>query len=117
MAKAGVVLMCLLVGCAHVDTAALIASTASLACDWGQTRSAADRGWASRIERNPILGPRPSTSQVDMYFGVTALLNVTLWTLLPKGWKSIVPAGVTAMEANTVYGNRDTTVAKCGLFR
>lgn len=109
---------CALAGCAHADVASLVTSELSLACDWGQTRSAASADWSgNRQENNPLMGMHPSTVQVDMYFGVAALLDATLWLALPKGWRSVAPIGVTALEADIIYGNRDTTTSKCGLWR
>lgn len=98
-----------------MDVATLAVSSATLACDWGQTRSAASAGWMDRVERNPLMGAHPSTIQVDMYFGVVTLLNVTLWAMLPKRWRSVVPIGVGAFEMNTIVGNVPTTESVCGV--
>lgn len=106
---------CAIAGCAHMDVATLAASSLSLACDWGQTRSAADRGWVGHAEENAILGRRPTTMQVDMYFGVAALLNATLWAALPKGWRSAAPAALVGVEVDSIRHNIDTTSGHCGI--
>ena len=110
------IVIAMLSGCgAHFDWAALAVSEASLACDWAQTRSAASQDWKGHAEANPFLGRNPSTTQVDMYFGVSALLNLTLWAALPKGWRSIVPIGITAMETSPIRNNISTTHTVCGI--
>lgn len=68
-----------------------------------------------RSEANPLLGKRPSSGQVDMYFGVVAILNVTIWALLPKGWRSAPTLAIIGLEADTIYFNRNTTAKWCGV--
>jgi len=104
-------------GCSlrNVNRATLAASTVSLACDWGQTRSAAMAGWDGYHEENRMLGARPTTSQVDTYFVVAAIANTFVWLVMPKKLRSIVPVGVFAAQAHTIEGNRDTTPGVCGI--
>lgn len=97
-----------------VDRATLIASTAILACDWGQTRSAAAEGWTGRREGNVLMGERPSTSTVDAYFAATAVLNTAVWVVLPAKWRSVIPGVVIGAQVRTVAGNFATTRGVCG---
>lgn len=103
-----------------IDTTALVASTAALACDWGQTHRAAAERWTGgangtgRHEGNPIMGPTPSTRTVNVYFAATAAVNVALWYALPKRYRSIVPAVLTAAETMQVSSNIGS-VSLCGL--
>lgn len=95
-----------------VDVTALVASTAALACDWGQTRGVSQGGWMSggtftgnTKEYNPLLGASPSPRTLDLYFATTVVINAALWVALPKRWRSIVPAAVVGAEARTIYRN------------
>lgn len=103
-----------LVGCGAVNKAALVTSTASLVCDWAQTRSAARTGWATTMEGNPIMGPTPTTRTVDLYFAGTIAINTALWIAMPRRAKSIVPIAVTAAQVPTIAGNASTTRTICG---
>lgn len=102
-------MLILLVGCTHVNRATLIASTASLACDWAQTRSQASTGWNGTMENNPMLGTQPSTTKVDAYFASTIVINAAIWYVMPERYKSIIPLGVTAAQARTIAGNVEQT--------
>lgn len=102
-------------GCAHMDVASLVTSEASLACDWGQTRSAAVAGWHGYAEENSIIGPNPSAMRVDMYFATAAILDAAVWLVLPKGWRSAPPVALTVMEAKVIHGNEATTAGVCGV--
>jgi hypothetical protein len=112
------VAVALMGACAHVDRAALIASTSALACDWGQTRRSAMNRWESEDfylrEGNPILGPYPSPTYVDGYFALVAAANAMLWVAMPPRWRSIVPAAVLAPQLVTIARNAPHTGA-CGL--
>ena len=94
-----------------VNTGTLVASTAALACDWGQTRGVAAAGGAwkdgSKWEMNPIMGPTPSTGTVDLYFAAVAAANVGLWTVMPRRLRWIVPSIVLAAQIHAVSGNID----------
>lgn len=100
----------------HVNRAALVASTAALACDWGHTRHYAEGGWATTHDVNPVLGRTPSVRAVDGYFLGIALTNVLIWSLVPERWRLVVPAGVLAVQANAAAINlRNDTETMCGL--
>ena len=91
-------------GCAnaHVNHATLIASTAMLAVDWGQTREMTGRGWT---EQNPLMGEHPPGHVVDMYFMSMAALNAIVYLVMPDRWKSVLPAGVIGMQAVAIDRN------------
>lgn len=103
--------------CVHVNRAALIASTAALACDWRQTRGYAEQGWRDGArETNPMLGRTPSTSAVDLYFAGAAAVNIVLWSVLPQRWSITAPTTVLAVQANAVYRNiNNGTGSVCAL--
>lgn len=98
-------------GNVRVNRATLIASTAALVCDWGQTRGAASGGWRTGIEVNPIMGPTPTVRSVDTYFMGAIMINAGLWLLTPERWRSAVPIAVTGVQVHTIAGNvsRGTT--------
>lgn len=104
-------------GCAnaYVNSGALAASTLAVACDWGQTRWAASRGWTGgRWEGNPIMGPRPSASTVDMYFAFTALMNAAIWLVAPERARVVMPSAVVIAEGEQIRENM-TRTPLCGL--
>lgn len=101
--------------CTHFDKATLVTSTATLAWDWSQTRGAAEQGFSgARHENNPIMGSHPSPGQVDVYFVSTVLINTALWLMLPKSWRSVIPASVTLVQTRQVYMNAQS--GSTGLF-
>lgn len=92
------------------NTATLVASTAALACDWGQTRgvaSAASEGrWTLDYwEENPVMGPRPSTGDVDLYFAAAAALNAAAWVAIPRRYRWIIPSVVLAVQTAAIVQN------------
>ncbi len=113
----------------YVNRTALIASTVVLACDWGQTRSAANAGWVltgnnmswALHEKNPLMGAHPSTTAVDGYFLATALTNFILYLSMPRRYRVIVPTMLFATEASMIVLNHadvsDTgaSAGGCGL--
>lgn len=100
----------LLSGCTnvHVNRAALVASTAALACDWNKTYRAANNGWRNGIrERNPMLGTTPSTTAVSAYFASTIVINAAIWIAIPPKWRSALPLAVMASQiANEIVDYR-----------
>lgn len=118
----------LLVGCSnvHVNRAALYASTAALACDWGQTRGAAELNWQYATEENPIMGPTPTTGTVDGYFAIIGMVNVLLFAAMPRRYRWIVPTVITGvqttqivrnvqMNANNIHAGVTRDIGVCGL--
>jgi len=66
-----------------IDTALEIATIATLAMDWSQTRTIAknpDRYY----ETNPILGKHPNVGTVDLYFAACAVGHAGIAYLLPQ---------------------------------
>ncbi len=101
-------------GCtlSQVNKAALVTSTATLACDWAQTRGAA-ADWGGRMEANPVLGPQPSQTKVDFYFVGILAANAVAWVLLPKQARAAVSGVVTGVQTKTIIGNFETA-SYCG---
>ncbi len=89
--------------------AALTASTAALACDWGQSSGVASLGqrgvWRGHWEDNPIMGPRPSQGEIGLYFATIAALNVAMWLALPKRYRWIAPTAIAVVQAPTILRN------------
>lgn len=96
-----------------IDVATLAMSTAALACDWGQTHSAAAEGWRDRHEGNPVMGLTPTTARVNAYFAGVAAINIGLWLVMPKRYKSIVPVALAAAEVMQVRSNLNS-IGLCG---
>lgn len=106
--------LALLTGCSAVNKTALISSTASLACDWGQTRSMAMDNWKYGWEANPFLGEKPPPYAVDMYFIIVAGINTLTWMAMPKKYKWVIPTVVTFVQAPTIVENHKWTPGYCG---
>ncbi len=111
----------ILAGCAtawtHIDRASLATSTASLAVDWTQTRSAAREGWSGGrteggIPAMAVMGTTPATHAVDAYFAGCAVANTVLWAVLPPKWRSVVPGFVIGVQAYTIRSNLAVTSGK-----
>jgi hypothetical protein len=96
-----------------IDVSALALSTAGLACDWGQTHSAAAAGWHKNVdgmsyyevETNPLISGRPSVGTVNLYFAVVTAANAVLWAVAPRKYRSIVPVAVLAMQTIQIARN------------
>lgn len=109
---------------------ALGASSATLACDWGQTRRFAEVDWRQPVpgarpeanayyrwsESNPLLGAHPTTGEVDVYFAGALAATLLAWRMLPRRWRIAVPLVITAIQlkaiANTV--DADFRPGLCG---
>lgn len=113
--------LALLAGCSPANwhraanvSAALAAG--ALACDWGQTRSAAAEGWSGgRAEANPLMGPHPDVGTVDAYMAVSAGAIALVAAVTPPKWRTFLLGGIALVEAHTVIGNFATTRGVCGL--
>lgn len=103
-----------LVGCAnvHVNRAALFVSTASLACDWAQTRSAVADGWN---EQNPIMGSHPSAGEINLYFATAAAINAAIWLVTPERYRVVPSAIVSASQAKSIALNASYGAGVCGV--
>jgi hypothetical protein len=88
-----------------MDRGALVASTATLACDWAQTRGAAERGWIGYREGNPMLGKTPSVGAVDAYFATATLVSIAAWYLLPRGWRAVTHTAIAVWQMDTIANN------------
>jgi len=117
MVRGVLVVILALSGCSlrNVNRATLVASTVSLACDWGQTRAVASTGWEHRYEDNPMLGSTPTTAQVDTYFLAAAITNAFVWLVMPAKLRSVVPAGVVVVQADSIANNHSELGNMCGL--
>jgi hypothetical protein len=110
----------LLVACAaspRVERGALAVSAASIACDWGQTRSMASAGWGSYREDNHVLGPHPTVGAVDAYFTVYLATHLLAGVLLPRRLRLPAAGLVLAQQVPAVAGNASLPIAGpgCGL--
>lgn len=102
-------------GLKHANRIALGLAAAALACDWGQTHSAAAGGWRGTYEGNPIMGPSPSAAEVGLYMAGVGAAFVVVWQLLPPRLRPALAGGMLAVEAHTVVGNLETTPGLCGV--
>lgn len=84
----------------------LIASNASIACDYGQTLNGLSDGM---IEQNPILGERPSFPKLTMYNAGAVALNTLAYEatgrIVGQKWKWLIPAAVFFMQLAVISGN------------
>lgn len=93
-------------GCATFERITLVAATASLVCDWSQTRSWSELGWPDGYrERNPVLGPMPATSVIDVYFLGAIVLSSAIWMRTPPGYRWLPALLVTAVQWPVVMDN------------
>lgn len=86
-----------------------------LVCDWGQTRSAAANGWDGQWEGNPIMGRKPTTNAVDLYFLAAIGLNTLVWYVMPRRYRMIIPVVVTLTQLQPVSHNIETGLTPCGV--
>jgi hypothetical protein len=100
----------------------LVVQSAALACDWGQTRRAAEIHWETETkflyEKNAVLGPTPTTSAVDAYFIGMIGLGALAWRLLPSRYKLLASIAIIAIQTDAVsynlgYGGHDLGI--CGV--
>ena len=98
----------------RMNVAALITSTALLACDGAQTAKMAGEKWRTTWERNPVMGATPDTTTVGVYFASAVLINAAVWAVLPERYRAVLPAAVTGVEARTIADNAART-GWCGL--
>ncbi len=83
-----------------------LAANALILADWGQTRHIAANGEEDGYEEtNPILGPRPSTSEVNLYFASALVLTNGVGWLLPEPWERRWFIAVTAVQGAVVAHN------------
>lgn len=105
-------------GLAIANGTALGVSTAALACDWGQTRAAAGTGWPNEMrDANPIIGPRPTPSTVDVYFIAVIAANIGIWFVTPRRYRMFLPALVSLRETKSIVNNNDVRqvdLSACG---
>jgi len=81
----------------------LILSTFLLCADWRQSYNMADQ--RNFRESNVILGERPSTKKVNLYFTGMVAANVAVGYALPKKHRNVFWASVAAIEASYVANN------------
>jgi len=93
----------------YVNRAGLAVAESSIACDWGDTRWSASRGWATQHERNMIMGSTPSVATVDMYMAGSAAAVAAAWAALPERWRFIAWGSALIVQADAIAHNARTT--------
>ena len=93
-----------------VSRGVLVASTVALAADWQTTRCFAQHGWVTPDgwlfeEGNPIMGAKPDTRRVDLYFAAAAAINVLAWFVTPRRWRVALPVAVFAVSVDRAAHN------------
>jgi hypothetical protein len=114
------VMLTVLVGCSPatlhaVNRVGLVVAEGSVACDWGETRTAAAAGWNHQHEENPIMGRTPSVATVDAYMAGAAGAVAAAWTSLPERWRFLAWGSVVALQAVTIVRDAGETPV-CGVF-
>lgn len=103
----------------HIDRTTLAMSTASIACDWGQTATMAAKGWDRGLgpqhEENPIMGEHPSVAVVSAYFMTALVINTAVWAVLPASWRSAIPTAITGSQTITIERNVSASNTLCGV--
>lgn len=93
----------------------LTTSLASTACDMGHTYNRAFSGPGPAWERNPILGPTPTKTEIGLY-GVAILGGIVLADkLLPQPYNAIFHGAVTSLEMVTNFKNYRVNPDFCGI--
>lgn len=121
MRLAVLALVSLLSGCfanRAVGRVSLGVATAALITDWVQTHPYAAAGWKTVVARgensttfraytegNPILGERPSTGDLGLYFSTAIVLNAVLWYVLPQRLRLPAMLAVTSVQIHAIVNN------------
>jgi len=91
------------------DTYFEAAALATIALDYSQTKGMVSKGFMidgrPYEEHNPIMGSRPSSQTVDLYFASVAVAHVAVAYLLPQKWRRWFQAGTIVLELGVVAGN------------
>lgn len=77
--------------------------------DWGQTRHISKND--EYYETNPLLGSKPSTELVDIYFAVTLIGHTTVSYLLPAKWRRKWQAFTSVLETVVTAHNQSIGIA------
>lgn len=104
-------------GCANqwANRGALVASTASIACDGGSTLWATSRGSREVGMARSLLGEHPDQTAVIGYFGMAAAVNAFVWLATPNDWRVAPSLAVISAEAVTITGNGMRGSSWCGI--
>lgn len=113
------VLVISLAGCStaavrRLNHAGLAVSSASLAIDWCQTRTAASGGWAGGYVEGgmptaSVIGPQPSAGAVDAYFVVGSVALIGAAQLVPEKYRPLAYVAISAVEIIAIRNNLETT--------
>jgi len=79
--------------------------------DAAQTRSIARNSWEGFQEANPLIGPRPTVSQINTYTAAAAVGTLGIAAVLPQRARRWWLMTALAVEAYTVYH----TTARMGI--
>jgi hypothetical protein len=112
--RAGVAVVLLAAGCAHLDDVAFGTAATLTACDGAGTYSAAESGWSDSRETNSLLGRQPSDGIVTLYFAAALTAELIVYKRLPKRYSIPALAVIAAIEADSALFNVDAT-GVCGL--
>lgn len=91
------------------DTVLSVAAVALTVIDWSQTRHIANDPQGHK-ELNPILGPHPSQSSVDIYFPVTLAIGGAVAYFVPS-WRPYILGGWIALETSCTFQNYNHGIA------
>lgn len=97
------------VGCtpAQRKWSGLAIGAAGHAADWRSTRWFAQTDWRYGIEKNPIMGPTPSTAGVDVYFAASGLMLWAASQALPERWRPLAHVAIGAAGFRLARRNTD----------
>lgn len=83
----------------------MIASNAVIIADWAQTRHIADS--ENFYEKNEILGPHPSTSDVNRFFLASLFMHNVIGAMLPDTYKKVYYGGQLSYRLRVVKNNAE----------
>ena len=98
------------------DTYYEVAALTTIAMDYMQTRNMVKHGFnydgKDYKEYNPIMGSRPSSQTVDLYFLSTAVVHAGVAYLLPSKYRRWFQVGTVVLELGVVAGNSQEILRK-----
>jgi hypothetical protein len=90
----------------------------SVACDYANTRRAAQHGWMERAEYNTAISEAAGAPAVDAWFGTVAIGGAGLIANLPPFWRKVAYVAIAAVEIQIdIKGATGHDGAVCGVGR
>ncbi len=98
-----VLILCLMSGVSNASSYLFASSLAINTADWLQTREISKSDIF--YETNPILGKKPNSKNINLYFLSTTVLIIAVNKLLPRKISRVINVGYIFLESVYVFGN------------